>query len=353
MSIKILVTSAAGKTGMYVVKRLIEAGVEVRALVRTEDHRCAQLRAWGAEVMVCNMYSITEMRLAITGCQRAYLCPPTAPNGLYFCNVFCCVAKDSELEHIVMLGQWLACEDHPSLFTREVWMGERLLEGLPSTHTIVNVGWFADNYFMVLEPAIQLGILPMPLGDGVSKSDVPPSTDDIASVVVGALLEPIRHAGKHYRPTGPALVSPNDVAQAIAQASGTSVKYSNISESMFLKALVALKPPNYSRAAVTQLKIYAEEYRRGSFAVGGPTKAVQEVGGKAPDSIEIIAQQMVANRPEAKRSFSNRATATKNFLKILLTPEPNIGKWSRDLDQVQISDGLFTQENPIWQISHA
>lgn len=353
MSTKTLVTSAAGKTGMYVVKRLIEAGVEVRALVRKEDHRSAQMRTWGAEVVVCNMYSITEMRLAIAGCQRAYMCPPTAPNGLYFCNVFCCAARNSELEHIVMLSQWLSSENHPSVFTREVWMAERLLENLPSSHTIVNVGWFADNYFMVLEPAIQLGILPMPLGDGASKSDVPPSTDDIASVVVGALRDPVTHAGKYYRPTGPALVSPNDVAQAIALASGRPVKYSNISESMFLKALVALQPPNYSRAAVTQLKIYAEEYRRGSFAVGGPTRVVQEVGGKAPDSIETIARQMVSSRPEAKRNFSNRATATKNFLKILLTPEPNIRKWSQDLDQVQISDGLFTQENPIWQSSHA
>ncbi len=102
-----------------------------------------------------------------------------------------------------MLSQWLACEDHPSVFSRELWLGERILESLPSTHTIVNPGWFADNYFMVLEPAVQLGILPMPLGDGATKADVPPSTDDIAAVVVGSLMNPADHAGKRYRPTGP------------------------------------------------------------------------------------------------------------------------------------------------------
>lgn len=352
MSIKVLVTSAGGKTGMYVVKRLINAGIEVRALIRREDHRSAQMRQWGAEVMLCNMYSTAEMRIAIEDCQRAYLCPPTAPNGLYFCNVFYSAAVDSELEHIVMLGQWLACENHPSLFTREVWMAERLIESLPATHTIVNVGWFAENYFMVLEPAVQLGILPMPLGDGATKSDVPPSTDDIASVVVGALMNPSTHAGKYYRPTGPALVSPNDVADAIAHASGTSVKYANISESMFLKALVALKPPMYSRATVTQLKIYTEEYRRGGFAVGGPTSAVKDVGDKTPDSIEKISKDMVATRPEAKRSLSNRVKATKNFLKILLTPMPDVERWAHDLNHVQIKDARLTLDNPLWRATH-
>ena len=34
------------------------------------------------------------------------------------------------------------------------------------TVTVNNVGWFAENYFWVLEPAAQLGILPLPLGDG-------------------------------------------------------------------------------------------------------------------------------------------------------------------------------------------
>ena len=51
--------------------------------------------------------------------------------------------------------------------TREVWQNEEILKLLPDTTlTVNNVGWFAENYFWVLEPIAQLGILPMPLGDG-------------------------------------------------------------------------------------------------------------------------------------------------------------------------------------------
>ncbi len=150
----------------------------------------------------------------------------------------------------------------------------------------------------------------------------------------------------------PALVSPNDVADAIAQASGTRIKYSNIPESMFLKALVALKPPMYSQAIVTQLNIYTKEYQHGAFAVGGPTSVVEDVGSKAPESIEAIARDMVATRPEAIKMLSNRAKAMQNFLRILITPKPDIKQWSDELNHVQIEDARMTLDNPLWQASH-
>lgn len=352
MKPKILVTSAGGKTGMHVVTQLRQQGIPVRALLRREDDRANVLREKGAEVVICNQYSVDEMRAAMQGIDRAYQCIPTAPNGLYFCNVFAAAAKGSNLKHVVMLSQWLACENHPSLFTREVWLGEQLLKQLDASHTIIDVGWFADNYFMVLEPAVQLGLLPMPLGSGHIKTDVPPSTRDIAAVVVGALLNPSIHASKRYRPTGPALVSPDDVATAIGNAAGVSVKYDNISEAMFLKALFALKPPMFSEAAVTQLKLYVEEYRSGTFAIGGPTNVVERVGGKKPDSIDEIAEDMVATRPEAKRNFANKLIALKNFAKIVLTPKPDIPHLVKILNQVQIQDGEFAIDNRTWLSLH-
>ena len=49
---RILITSAAGKTGMAAALELLQRRFPVRALVRREDHRAQRLRDAGAEVVV-------------------------------------------------------------------------------------------------------------------------------------------------------------------------------------------------------------------------------------------------------------------------------------------------------------
>ncbi len=350
---KILVTSAAGKSGMQTALQLLGKGYPVRSFVRRNDHRAKHLAEAGAEIFLGDQYTLADMRQAMAGVQRAYHCAPTAPNGLHFGTVFAVAAHENRIEHVVTLSQWLAHPGHPSVFTREVHLNNAVL-GMMSDTTVteVNVGWFADNYFMVLEPAAQLGLLTMPLGNGDEKKNAPPSNEDIAAVNVGALIDPASHAGKTYRPTGPDLLSPNDIARTLTKVLGRKVKYQDISEAMFLKALTALRPPNYSEAALTQLRLYTEEYRRGAFAVGGPTDAVARVGGRAPEGFEIIARRVVAERPEAVRTFANKMRALRNFMKIALTPKPDADEIETRLGHVLIPSSAYCGESLDWLSSH-
>ena len=94
------------------------------------------------------------------------------------------------------MSQWLADPSNPSLLTREVWLVERILSLLPNTSTtVVNPGWFADNYFLVMEPIAQLGLFAMPLGDGLN---APVSNEDIGRVVSAILADPAGHEGRTY-----------------------------------------------------------------------------------------------------------------------------------------------------------
>jgi NAD(P)-dependent dehydrogenase (short-subunit alcohol dehydrogenase family) len=52
---RIIVTGATGKTGSVVVAVLLKIGYPVRAMVRREDGRSAQLKAQGAEIGVADM----------------------------------------------------------------------------------------------------------------------------------------------------------------------------------------------------------------------------------------------------------------------------------------------------------
>ena len=70
---------------------------------------------------------------------------------------------------------------------------------------------------LVMAPIAQLGLMPLPLGDGLN---APPSNEDIARVAAAMLADPAPHIGKSYRPTGPELLSPKDIAGIMAKETG-------------------------------------------------------------------------------------------------------------------------------------
>ena len=54
-SIPILIGGAAGATGGVAAKLLLEKGLPVRAIVRSEDERAQSLRSLGAEIFVADL----------------------------------------------------------------------------------------------------------------------------------------------------------------------------------------------------------------------------------------------------------------------------------------------------------
>jgi len=351
---KILVTSATGRTGTPVVLQLLDEGFPVRAFVRRLDHRSKALESAGAEIFVGNQYSITDMRAAMDGVKRAYQCAPAAPNLLLFNVTFTVAAYEEELEHVVILGQWLASADHPSVGTRAVYLSDILIKMPPGmTSTCVNVGWFADNYLRSLDTAAHLGVFSMPLGDGNVKKNAAPSNEDIASVVVGALIDPDRHAGKTYRPSGPELLSPNEIAAAMGRALGREVKYRDIPEEMMFKAVKAVPPPDFSETALTQVRQYAAEYRNGAFAVNAVTQDVELVGERKPESFESITRRYIAERPDDfKPSFAARMKTIAGFLRIVATRTPNISAIEKKKDLAMLKSPKYCLEDAEWRKNH-
>ena len=107
---RILITSAAGKTGMASAFELLHRGFPVRALVRRDDHRAQRLRDAGAEVLVGDLGDFGDMRRALQDIQRAYFCAPPAANGLHYGMVFAATAHEAGLEHILLRSPSYATE---------------------------------------------------------------------------------------------------------------------------------------------------------------------------------------------------------------------------------------------------
>jgi NAD(P)H dehydrogenase (quinone) len=343
---RIIVTGATGKTGSVVVRELLKSGYPVRALVHKEDGRSAHLKAQGAELAVADMSDVERVADALKDVQRAYYCPPFDPYMIQGAVAFAVAAREARLEYIVGLTQWLASPSHPSLMTRQSWLVDRLFSMTPGVaHTILRPGIFADAYLATIGAAVHLGIFPWMSGNS---RNAPPSNEDIARVAVAALMDPDRHAGKRYRPTGPELLGPEDMAKAIGRAIGRSVRFVPTPIWLFMKGA---RMTGFPIDLFSGIRYYIEDHERGAFELGAPTTDVLDVTGRPAEDFEAIARRYAAPFLN-QRSFGNWLRQFTQFIIAPLSPGFNFDRYDRELRRPFPSEPQFAPESKVWRREH-
>jgi len=347
---RVLVTGATGKIGGAVAAQLLERGITTRAMVHRDDARSARLRDLGAEVVVADMFDIQQVTAAMTGVDRLYFNPPWHPHVLDSAVAFAVAARRAGVEVVVALGQWLASPEHPSQMTRHAWLTDQLFELLPNTaHVAVDPGFFADGYLQLVPMAAQLGVFPFPIGAG---RNAPPSNEDIARVAVGALLDPHRHDGRAYRPTGPTLLSGAEIADAIGEALGRRVRHIDIPPRMFMKALrVNGKRLGYDRFFQSGMRHSVPESALGTWEVGGPTTHVRDVAGVEPEDFLTIARRYVGG-PESRRTAGNFMRQLWNMMLIGVTPMHRLDRFDRIQQHPYPANPRLAGESVVWRNEH-
>jgi uncharacterized protein YbjT (DUF2867 family) len=342
-----LLTGATGKTGSVVVAELLKAGYPVRAMVHREDGRSARLKAQGAEIAVADMSDVERVAEALKDVQRAYYCPPFDPYMIQGAVAFAVAAGQSRLEHIVSLSQWLSSPSHPALMTRQLWLVDRLFSMTPGVaHTIVRPGFFADAYLALTGFAAHLGVFPSIYGDS---RDAPPSNEDIARVAVAALMDPARHAGKSYRPTGPELLGAKDMAKAIGRAVGRPVRVVPVPTGLFMKtARLGGLPIDL----ISGVRYYIDDHKRGAFELGAPTTDVLDVTGQPAEDFETIARRY-ATLPRNRRTLGNWLRQFAQFVIAPLSPGFDLERYDRELRRPFPSEPQFAPESRVWLSEHA
>jgi hypothetical protein len=233
---------------------------------------------------------------------------------------------------------------------RQLWLTDKLFALLPDTaHVAVDPGFFADNYLQVLPMAAQLGVLPVPTGAG---RNAPPSNEDIARVAVGALLDPHRHDGRAYRPTGPTLMSGADIADAVGEALGRRVRHIDIPPWMFMRAVrVGASRLGASLFFQSSLRNFLPEHALGTWEVGGPTSHVRDVAGVEPEDFLTIARRYVAST-DTRRTPRNFLRQVAEFMLIGLVPMHRLDRFDRRQQHPQPADPRFSGQSDIWRRDH-
>ena len=284
----VLVTGAAGRTGGYAAKLLLERGHRVRALVHSFDDRAAKLRDSGAEVIVGDLQDIDTVREAVDGVRAAYFVYPISPGLLEATATFAQAAEEAGVTAVVNMSQISARRGAASDAARIHWLGERILDWSPVAATHLRPTYFAEWFTIFGAKGIrEEGVLRLPFGDG---RHAPITAEDQGRVIAAILENPDDHAGQVYPLFGAVEMNHYQIADAISEALGRPVRYEPADIPTWIEGIKAQGFPEF---LAQHLSNVAVDYQNGIFA--GNNDLVERIGGKKPTTVqEFITDHLAA-----------------------------------------------------------
>ncbi|PSK95917.1 uncharacterized protein YbjT (DUF2867 family) [Murinocardiopsis flavida] len=217
----ILVTGATGTVGGVLVRRLVEAGHEVRALTRDPASPAAARLPKEVEVVQGDFGSPGTLVPAFRGVERMHLVAQDGYGALMTGGRILELAEQAGVRRITHLGHNDTSRDDDDPMEADHRALHRAIEasGLEWTH--VWPGEFMANTLEWAGSIAAEGVVRAPFGDW---NTALVHEADIAAVAMAALLED-GHAGKAYQPTGPEPVRRRDAVRMIGDALGKPVEY--------------------------------------------------------------------------------------------------------------------------------
>ena len=228
---KILVTTANGDTGRPMVEHLLDSGVQVRAMVRTDDARAQHLRDIGAEVVLGDLLTFREVRAALDGVQRGYFNFPVGDGLVEAAVMFAQAAKEQSLELIVNMSHIQSRPHARSKATQNHWLSEQIFDwsGVPTTNLRVT---FFMEWLTYIADLIRYGRYVMPF-DADSRF-APIAARDIALTAATILANPEEHGGRTYTLTGPAEYSHRELAAEVSRVLARDLPFEQATVTTFL-----------------------------------------------------------------------------------------------------------------------
>lgn len=241
-----IVTGATGQTGSIVAKTLLEKGVPVRVIVRSEE-KGKPWKDLGAEIAVADVRDAEALKKAVKGGTVLYLMNPPdyqsddpIVEGAKVIKAFQAAIENSTLEKIVVLS---AVAAHLPSGTGPIVSLHRLEEAFKNSRipvTFVRPVHFMENWNSTLDAVKSDGVLPsmhLPLDAKFPQI----ATEEVGRVVAESMLE--KTEGIEVKELAGIGYSPNDVAEAFSQVLGKPVVAVPVPEDQWLEILGTFGSP--------------------------------------------------------------------------------------------------------------
>ena len=213
---RIAVTGATGAIGGRVARRLAEAGVAQRLIVR-DVARAADIA--GAEVAAAQYADVSAMREALTGATTLFFVSAHEdPDRVALHKGVVDAAVDAGVQRIVYTSFLAAAPDATFTFARDHYFTEELIRSSGMAWTFLRDSLYADFVPMMCGDD---GVIRGPGGDGAVAVV---TRDDIADVAAAVLLGS-GHDGATYDITGPESLTLEQMAAQLSAVTGGTIRY--------------------------------------------------------------------------------------------------------------------------------
>ncbi|WP_280413724.1 NmrA family NAD(P)-binding protein [Nocardia carnea] len=229
----VLVTGATGTVGSALVTALQGRGVTVRAMTRNPDRTVP-----GTDTVVADLRDPVSIAAALDGVDAAFLNSPSAEDAAALQIRFADIAHHAGVRRLVLLSQYAAHADSPVRFLRWHAEVEAHVQELGFDHTVLRPNLYMQS-LLGFAGTIAQGWFAAPIGDtAVSAIDSRDIADTAAVVLTGT-----GHTGRTYTLTGPRAVTHEQIARALADATGQDITFQDSSADQFTAALTGLLAP--------------------------------------------------------------------------------------------------------------
>ncbi len=290
---KIGITGAGGQMGTALLRYALArtSASDIVAITRNPG-KLEQFSQQGVEVRAGDFGKPAELAAACRGIERLVIIPGTdLQPGVRTRQQTDAVkaAVQGGVQHVIYISTASPRPDPNNSLFGSHWATEQTLIASGAAWTILRMCIYTDTLLDAAKRAIASGIYPAVPGAPAAYV----TRDDIAATAAGILCTP-GHAGITYHATGPASVSQEEIADAIAKASGKPVAFSKMTEEQQRAGLEAAGLPPFVVSAIIG---FQAALRAGAFDL--VTGDVARLSGRPAVSVPQFLSRALASAAHA------------------------------------------------------
>jgi len=284
----ILVTGAAGKTGLAIIRALVAKRQRVRALVHREEQVEATKSIGAEETIVGDMRSLNTLSDALEHIEAIYhICPNMDPNELSIGNSVIEAARAASVEslvfHSVLHSQIEVMPHH--------WNKMRVEEALFKSglkFTILQPGAYMQNILGEWNSIVERGVYAVPYSLEAPMSLI--DLEDVAQVAATVLTER-DHSGAIYELAGPEVLTPSLIASMLESKIGRKLRVKQITTEDWKQNAERLGLGEYQVNTLVKMFEYYDRY-----GLSGNPLIARTLLGRAPTRFSEFLERTVHER---------------------------------------------------------